>query len=309
VLLKLRRGTTVKLVGPLESGPAQPYVNVLMKRDGAGVVDFLNQASTATERNYALNLFSEMYGSTVPSWIDSVKNDDATGLLAKGAWGLKWAWDARTSDIAANVSADRARLFRERLVLAETDLMRVVEIHPTDVTAWTELLTIGYGAGKPESFARTCFANSLLHGVTPYAAKGLLTYLTAKWCGSQAKMFEFAGSSTTFPQGIPAHMVVPMAAVEDGLFGDLDEKQASIENYADEIEAAADRSIWQPQFIFDGPGLAASSMFAYCFAFLEDKDALERLLEKTNGVLLDAPFYFLTQGEQRSLLRRSNIRM
>jgi hypothetical protein len=302
-----RSGTSARIVAPKSLPQVKGVVDKLVQDDGIAIVDYLQSARSVQERDYLLGLFVSLYSAYEPSWLRVASVDDPAAMLVRGAWAVRWAWEARTSQVASQVSDDQARVFRERLGIAETCLERVVAIHPSDVTAWGEMLPIAYGGSKTEQHARLVYNNANLYGPTLRSSLGLLTFLTAKWSGSREKMFAFAETSASFPDGHPAHYIVPMAAVEDGLFLNSAGKRNAIEQYADAIDTAANKSIWHPSFLYDAPGITAASAFAYCYAFLEEPAALERILESTGGYLVAAPFQYLTVAQQTGLLSRAKV--
>jgi hypothetical protein len=307
LLTRTRSDTSARIVSARTLPQVSNVVGQLLEHDGAAIVEMMRNAKTVLEREYLLSLFVALYSEHESSWIRVADIDDPTAMLVRGAWATGWAWAARTSNVGSQVTESQAKAFRERLAMAEACLQRAVALAPTDVTAWGEMFPVAYGSSHPEQHARDVYQNAILYGPTLHSALGLLTYLTAKWCGSTEKMYQFAATSTLFPDAHPAHLIVPMATIEEGVFGNLETKRTIIERQADAIDDAAKRSILHPSFVFDGPGVAAASAFAYCYAFLEERTTVERILEKTGGYLVSSPFYYLTREHQAVVLGRAKI--
>src|SRR5918994_1707869 len=75
--------------------------------------------------------------------------DEPDAWLARGAYGVKWAWEARGGTYAEDVGEDAFETFFDRLRQAEEHLLRASRLAPGDAVPWTHMLLSGRGLQVP----------------------------------------------------------------------------------------------------------------------------------------------------------------
>ncbi len=92
-------------------------------------------------------------------WIGRAVEEDkehrALALLISGARHIAWGWEARTAARAVHVTQEQWRVFRERLQIAERQLLEAAELRPDWITPWRQLLTSARGMSLGSAIAET----------------------------------------------------------------------------------------------------------------------------------------------------------
>jgi hypothetical protein len=114
-------------------------------------------------------------------------------LELKGRFYVDYAWEARGGGWAKDVTPANAKLFMERLAVAEQALTKASEMSPNEPDAATVMIEVELGQGRGRDvmekwFARATKANP--DNVDAYRAK--LRYLQPKWHGTTAALNAFA---------------------------------------------------------------------------------------------------------------------
>lgn len=116
--------------------------------------------------------------------------------LLRGKARISWAWDARSSGRASEVTEEGWRLFYSRLGLARRDLEWAAERLPADPTPYICQMTVEMGGGGSTEALYDFFAEATRRHPTSYDAHSNTLYaLTRQWLGSHEEMFEFARAS------------------------------------------------------------------------------------------------------------------
>ena len=141
---------------------------------------------------------------------------DPLAYLLRGVHAIQWGWQARGTGWGEGVSADAARLLKERLHLAEADLRHCAALDPSDPNPWSFLLTVGLGLGSERAIVEHAFsqARSLDPEFMP-AYRTMQEFNCAKWYGSEEQMFGFARASAQgAPMGSERHALIVRAHQE-----------------------------------------------------------------------------------------------
>lgn len=116
-----------------------------------------------------------------------------TRLAARGAFLIRFAWDARGSGLASTVTDDGWRLFAQRLADAEDALVAAYELAPDRPHAPTSMLTVCMGRGHPRDEMEEWFERALrAEPDNMQACHKKLEYLHPKWHGSPEEHIGFA---------------------------------------------------------------------------------------------------------------------
>jgi len=262
-----------------------------------------DRQETWDDKSFCISTMSFMPGrrNRLDEWVNQ-RPTDPLGRICRGAHGIAWAWDARTSNRAEHVSAEQFGEFFRRLNMAEADLIEAVMLDPKNPLGWEQLITTARGLQIPREEAD--YRMSRMLGLAPLLSGHLeyLQYLCEKWSGSHDDMIEFALSVIeAIPDGSPLSAVAPMAALERTLLEDTidpvgDLKATPLHKLL--IESAK-KSVLHPQFLYDTPQ-AAIAMNCYATAF--DRYGLQHLavplLERIGDRYTESPMvYYWGEGD------------
>ena len=110
----------------------------------------------------------------------------------RGEFYTHYAWNARGSGFADTVTEEGARLFEERLAIAEAALESAWRLDPTDEWIANDMLIVEKGQGKGRDRMELWFRRAMALNTNNYAAcSRKLTYLEPKWYGSPEEVLSF----------------------------------------------------------------------------------------------------------------------
>jgi hypothetical protein len=269
----------------------------LERRDWAVVRDFLNTVEHPDDRAFYLGICADVAG--VQDWIEewiAAERHSTLPLLVRGCHAVYWAWEARGGARAESTSERQFQGFFERLRLAENCLDEVVDRDPDDTTAWAFLVTAARGrqVGRDEAAQR--FAQVVRrHPTHQTAHQQMLQFLCKKWFGSTEEMFDFARTAAA---GAPAGSLLPeliaVAHIEHWLDLPSEEKDPYIMSapVRAELRAAAERSIWHPDYRHRPGWPSPFNSFALAFSFAEDYPAAAAVFDAIGDNVTEWPWYY-----------------
>ncbi|WP_093767752.1 hypothetical protein [Streptomyces sp. F-7] len=181
-------------------------------------------------------------------WIGRAVEEDkehrALALLISGARHIAWGWEARTAARAVHVTQEQWRVFRERLQIAEQQLLEAAELRPDWITPWRQLLTSARGMSLGSAIAETRRDAGLRRD--PLDAEihvEWLSQLQPRWGGEPGEALEFARAAfAAAPDGHRLGCVVAMAYIEEWVESD-DGACLQQPRIRTELRQAAERSI------------------------------------------------------------------
>ncbi|MGY0003803.1 hypothetical protein [Micromonospora sp. I033] len=201
-----------------------------------------------------------------------------------GATLVHTGWRIRTRATAARVSEDQFARFHDHLRRAERILIDVTARWPDDVAAWTQRITLSRGLSLGLAETRRRYDRLARHEPHHLAAQAeMLQQLCPKWGGDWAAVDAFARDRTeAAPLGAPQAVLIAQAHRERGMeYDDL----RGLRDYlrtaevADEIHAAADRSVRHPDFRHTIGWVRVRSTFALVFHLMGDHPAAREQFE------------------------------
>jgi hypothetical protein len=226
--------------------------------------------------------------------------DDPLPLLVYGARAIGWAWDARTSARAKNVSREQFEVFWERLRIAEDCLQGVVRRSPDNTAAWYHLLITARGLELGIDEARSRFDRAVAR--YPYHT-GLhnvfLQQLLPKWGGSWELAHGFADRAVANgPPGTSLGSLIAAVHIEHWL--DLpageDDKYIGSGPVRESLRAAADRSIRHPGYRPRPGWPGAHNTFAAAFCLSGDLPAAAEQFRLLGDLATEFPWCYLRGG-------------
>lgn len=238
------------------------------------VADHMESLRDWDERDFFVRTISEWPG--FPLWLEAwtaARPDSATAWLVRGAQTIAWAWEARGSGTADMVSDIAFDLFQQRLLQAEQELGQATELAPDDPGPWAYLIqsAMGLRAGVDECLSRFQEARARY----PYHVLGhqaMVKALSAKWGGSNARMFKFVFDTCgELPEGNQLFVLIPIGHLEQ-----MDDYDVAGETLNDllhfhrkqtrhEIQQAASLSIHSKAYQPTKMSALVRSYFAYVF--------------------------------------------
>lgn len=115
-----------------------------------------------------------------------------SGCVQRGETLTQWAWDARGSGWAGEVTPEGARRFEERLQEAGRELEKAARLNPSGWTAHARLLIVARGLGWPRAVMEDHFHQAVkLRPRYAYAYEMKLEYLKPRWHGEPEDLLEF----------------------------------------------------------------------------------------------------------------------
>ena len=280
---------------------ATRLVQAVEADDLDGIRGVLTGEASVADLERFTHLVSEVEGhpEIFDAWVERAP-DEPMAWLARGAYGVGWAWAARGGGYAETVSEEQWELFFERLNRAESDLMRAAEMDPQDPLPWSHMLVSGRGLQVPTEELRMRLDE--VQSRRPWLVEAhmqLLQSLCAKWFGSDEESLEFArATSREAPEGAAVHALVPMAHIEIWL--DMERREgedpAEYEERSDvreEIQEAARRSVFSDAFADELPSVFAMNVFAMGLHLWGDPEGALALVRRLGRRRTEFPWVFL----------------
>ncbi|MFR9774766.1 hypothetical protein ACL02O_01755 [Micromonospora sp. MS34] len=206
------------------------------------------------------------------------KPEDHLARTLLGATLVHTGWRIRTRATADRVSADRFARFHDHLRRAERILIDVTAQRPDDAAAWTQRITLARGLGLGQAETRRRYDRLARHVPHHLRAQGsLLQQLCPKWGGDWAAVDAFAQDCVeAAPAGAPQGVLVAEAHYERIMeIGDLRGlgEYLRTPEVAEQIRAAADRSVRHPEHRHTIGWVFVRSMFALVFHLMGEHAA------------------------------------
>lgn len=278
------------LRGLLERGDWRPVATALERLD-------------RREQEFYVQVLTDWRG--FPPWIDewwqATAGTSPLAWLVRGRHAIYWAWEARSSRRASQVGEDAARLFFDRLQLAETDLWQATELDPLDAAPWAFLVISARGLQHERAEEERRFEEAQKRNPESHVAHSMmLVALCEKWGGSHAAMFAFAReASAKAPEGSGLHALVAQAHVERWLYFLMEEdRDGAAAHFSDpgvraEVAEAWARSFGSPACRAGRFAQAQRSQFAVCFFLADERALLREALSALGPVVVESPWGFL----------------
>ncbi len=235
--------------------------------------------------------------------------DPVAGAML-GAHLIRAGWRIRTARRAQHVSRKQFADFFDHLRRAEQILIEVTARHPQDAAAWTQRITSGRGLQVGQAEARRRYDRLAAHHPHHLPAQAsLLQQLCPKWSGTWEKAHAFAHEcAEAAPPGAANAVLVVEAYLEQAL--DHDRVSAASEFLRDpavaaRIRAAAERSVWHPDYRDGWGGVWVRSTFALAFCLMQDWHPAAREFTALGGVGDESMFGYLGDGATEFLRLRA----
>lgn len=233
-------------------------------------------------------------------WIGEVvaaRPDDTLALLVSAARQVTWAWQARGSGRADSVTEDGWTLFRERLVVAEEQLLDVAEREPSWATPWYFLQIAGRGLQVGPDVALRRFEATCRRAPGHAAAhRQYLQQLSKKWGGSHERMHAFARESMLgAPEGSRLGELVAEAYLEEWLDagGDPDSARLRDPRVVRALHEAGARSVHHPAFERSRDWAIAVNSFALAFGLAGEDAAARTMFRMVAKQPTESPWNYL----------------
>ncbi|MEV7031383.1 hypothetical protein AB0N99_14265 [Streptomyces sp. NPDC093272] len=247
----------------------------------------------------------------VQDWIGRAVEEDkehrATALLISGARHVNWGWEARTAARAVDVTRDQWRVFRERLDIAEEQLLEAAELRPDWITPWRRLLTSGRGISRGAAVNEVRLAAALRRD--PLDAETHLAWvsqLQPRWGGEPGEALAFAREAFTgAPEGHRLGCVLAMAHIEDWVESDRKDclRQPEIQ---DELVEAAVHSILHPAYVRRPGWQHDFNIFAMALSLASVSTATPLVFRELRGAYTPWPWEYMARPEEMYARARRN---
>jgi hypothetical protein len=126
------------------------------------------------------------------SWVDA-RPKSATPRILLAHRYIKWAWDARGSGFAGEVTDEGWKLFRERLERAEALLSQAEKLEHPDAELYATRIQVAQGLGADRDEVDAAIALGIKLDPTYHPLfESAATYLLPRWHGAQGDVEAFA---------------------------------------------------------------------------------------------------------------------
>jgi len=264
--------------------------------------DFLAATHDPEDRFFYVNQLSRAIGNR-PDWIDEWRAawpGSALPALFSGALYVRSAWEARGALRGKYVAQDAARLFHQRLILADHDLAAAAALDSRDPTPHAESIwvALGLSLGQPELYRRFMEVNRR-HPWHCGAYRAVSQGGGPKWGGSFDTLFTLAQQvMDQAPEGHSVHAFVPTVHFERWIyFGwEKDTAAAGRESYfrtpsvREQINQAARKSVGSPAYQPGHQAISDRNMFSMAFWLLGDYRAQLQQMELTGPAISSVPW-------------------
>jgi hypothetical protein len=262
------------------------------------VRDFLAGVTDPDDHAFYVDVASRVPGAE--AWLPGIvaaRRHDVLPLTLAGARTVNWAWEARTSKRAKDVTPEQFEVFAGRLKIAEEYLSEAVRHDPDATTAWCGLVTVARGRELGIAEARRRFDQVLVrHPGHLRAHDQMLQQLCRKWGGSDEAMHEFARESMMkVPAGSPLGYLVALAHLEQWsmLEPDEDTRYITADAVRAELAEAADRSVRHPAYRRRPGWPVPHNAFAMAFSLAGEHRAAAEQFEVIGSVPTYVPWCYL----------------
>ncbi|MFE6686409.1 hypothetical protein ACFVFQ_07995 [Streptomyces sp. NPDC057743] len=240
----------------------------------------------------------------VQDWIGRAVEEDgehrAAALLISGTRHISWGWEARTAELAKNVTQEQWRVFHQRLSIAEEQLLEAAELRPEWVTPWSHLLTSGRGASlAPVVNEARLHAALRRDPLNVEAHLEWVSQLQPRWGGEPGQALAFArGALAHAPQGHRLGCVLAMAHIEDWVESDQGDCLQTAVIQA-ELRAAADHSILHPAYAYRPGWQHDFHMFAMALSLAGERHTVRRVFGALDGAYTSWPWSYFAEPEKQ----------
>ncbi|MER5639076.1 hypothetical protein ABT095_19175 [Kitasatospora sp. NPDC002227] len=226
--------------------------------------------------------------------IGRTRAEDPLARTVCGARHVTWAWEARSSARAAQVSREQFDLFHQRLHLAEEHLYAAVELDPDSAAPWSYLVTTSRGLEHGHDVTRRRFeAGHRRAPGEPQIHEAMLQQVCAKWSGSHEQMHGFAREALAqAPAGSNLGALTATAHIERWLDLPRGEDTAYMARpeVAEELRQAAARSVLHPDYAPTESPYPALNAFAMAFWLAGDQVSARKMFERIGDHATASPW-------------------
>ncbi|MER7480187.1 hypothetical protein ABTX60_21540 [Streptomyces sp. NPDC126510] len=240
----------------------------------------------------------------VQDWIGRAvaeeKEHRAAALLISGARHITWGWEARTAELAVNVTRDQWRVFHERLEIAEEHLLQAAELRPEWVTPWRQLLTSGRGMSLDSAVNRTRRDAALRRDPLDLETHlEWVSQLQPRWGGEPGQALAFAQEAASrAPEGHRLGCVIAMAYIEEWVESDRGDYLHTDEIRA-QLREAADYSILHPAYVWRPGWQQDFNMFAMALSLAGERHTVRRVFQTLDGAYTKWPWTYFAEPEKQ----------
>ena len=191
-LFERQNGTEFLAHFDIDNEVASEARDSLRRRDFESAEQLLDSAEDENDRSYYAEALADWRGHPkfLRDWL--VEYDSPNAKLVNAIHAVKWAWEARTGEVASKVSDDQVAEFMKRLDYAEKRLKQAASADKRDATVFSWLIFWAMGCSDPDA-AEAMFRRALKrtpNDRTVYSIQ--LMALTARWFGSDEESMAFA---------------------------------------------------------------------------------------------------------------------
>lgn len=290
------------IVDPAEGDPtARALREAGERRDWGTIRDLLTPVTDPDEHAFYISALADTDGlqDWIGEWVEAEPRSTLP-VLVRGAHAVYWAWEARSSARASQVSQDQFKEFWRRLRLAENSLDEVADRDPDDTTARTFLVTSARGRQvDPEEAARRFDEVVARHPAHRIAHEQMLQYRCHKWFGSHGEMFDFAREAVAkSPAGSPLGHLIVVAHLEKWLDLPVGEDEEYLDDDAvrAEINAAADHSVRHPDYRRRPGWASVHNTFAMGFSKVGDLRSAAGQFEVIGDQVTSWPWQYINRN-------------
>lgn len=301
--------------------PAQPYPDfdlvsaypemgrlrtAMVTRDWAGVHAVIDAAPGPVARTMLIGFAATL--RETEQFLRGVLDRDPEETLAGSLLGcrlIEAGWEVRTRAMAQYVSAEQFRVFHEYLCRAEQILIDAAARNPADVSVWCHRLTSARGLELGLSEVRRRYDRLAVHDPHHLPAQSqLLQSLCPKWGGTWEQVHAFARERMlAAPKGAGNAVLVVVGHIERAL-GD-DESHLAGAFARNEINEAAARSVWDPDFRHDYGWVGVRNAFAMGFSLMGDHRAAAAQFNALDRFASKDPWRYLGDPAEAFVQRRA----
>ncbi|UWE07753.1 hypothetical protein [Actinacidiphila bryophytorum] len=240
----------------------------------------------------------------VQDWIGAAVAQDkehrAAALLVSGARHIVWGWEARTSDLAKNVSQAQWRTFRERLDIAEEQLLEAAELQPAWVAPWRRLVTSARGMSLPVPVKEARRDAALRRNPLDLETHlEWVSQLQTRWGGEKGEALAFAREALgRAPEGDRLACVIAYAYIEDWFEAKNGDHLHSARVQA-ELRDAAERSVLHPGYVRRPGWQYDLNLFAMALSLANERTTAGRVFQELDGARTVAPWHYFTEPDKQ----------